>query len=105
DGKKKTAKPYRDGVLDGVCRSWDEKGQLIEASSIDHGNGTERIYYSSGILDHQYEYKDNKTTRVIALHPNGQLSFCTAYENGHFAPGYSFNFTPGGTLSGLTEID
>ena len=92
-------------MLDGVCRSWDDRGQLIEASLIDHGNGTEQVYYSSGILDHQYEYKDNKTTRVIGVTRMGSFPSAQRMRTASFPPGYSFNFTPGGTLAALMEID
>ena len=53
---------YRDGLLNGVARTWDEDGDLDDETEFKNGkrDGALRTYYSNGKIKHLFWFRNGK---------------------------------------------
>ena len=95
DGKKKLEAPYRDGVMDGVFRHWDEKGNLVGCYRMQNGTGTKAIYHSSGFAREQQDFRDGlREGRFWGRFDNGKVRVMEEWIRGKlngFAFGFHYN--------------
>lgn len=47
-GIRASEQRYKDGLLHGVCRQWDESGNLLGEFKMDHGTGVQREWHDNG---------------------------------------------------------
>ncbi len=50
NGIRASEEPYQNGLLHGVCRQWDESGQLLGKYRMVHGTGIQREWHDNGQL-------------------------------------------------------
>ena len=76
---------YKNGVLNGEVRTYDENGQLLLLNTYKNGqkNGPHRGYYDNGNLQTEAIYKNGKNDGVSRMYyENGQLWRESKYKNG-----------------------
>jgi hypothetical protein len=50
NGKRASEEPYQNGLLNGVCRQWNEAGRLLGKYQIVQGTGIQRAWHDNGNL-------------------------------------------------------
>ena len=76
---------YKDGKYDGLCRSWDDNGQLRYEVKYKDGkqDALFRRYYENGQLSGEGIYTDGEKDGLFrAWHENGQLYYEENYQDG-----------------------
>lgn len=59
DGSPKTEAPYKNDIIHGEFKHWDEKGNLVGFYKMSNGNGVKRIFFSNGKLKEKKDFKNN----------------------------------------------
>ena len=94
-GQKKLEAPYRDGVMDGVFRHWDAKGDLVGCYRMKNGTGTKRVYHPNGRLKEEQPYLENKRHgRLVNMFDKGTVEYTCMWKSGEpigLAFGFHYN--------------
>lgn len=90
NGRPKVEAPYKNGIMEGVFRAFDDKGALVGQYAMLQGNGTVVIYDSSGRLTSEDQYKNN-LREGLRMERIANLISLTWSKNGHpIGKGYGF---------------
>lgn len=103
NGQEKLEAPYQDGVMNGLFKHWDIKGNLVGKYEMKQGNGSVRIYNSDGRLIKDYTYKDNNRNG-LAMEVSGENVWSLNwYKNGKLN-GEGLDFYADGQLNLMTWL-
>ncbi len=100
NGILKSEEPYKDDVMHGHFRYWNEQGQRIGDNVILDGRGTIRIYDDQGVLVKEREFK-NSQPDGLSMEMFGELRRMMWFKNGRLY-GKELTFYPNNALSRLT---
>jgi antitoxin component YwqK of YwqJK toxin-antitoxin module len=106
DGKPKSESPYKNGVMHGLFKRWDEKGNLVACYKIVSGSGIEKVYYSNGRLMQEVQYRENvRNGLCYQLYDNGQMMSVGTCTNGRPSAGVGIDYYPSGEISDVACHD
>ena len=98
DGDIQTIAGYKDGLADGVIKSWYKKDALMVEGFYENGKktGTWKLHFESGKLKKQGAYQnDLETGEETFWFENGNLSKKGSYVDGKLNGRYGWNYEDG----------
>jgi antitoxin component YwqK of YwqJK toxin-antitoxin module len=105
NGKPKSEKPYKNGIMHGLFKERDELGNLVACYKIINGAGFEQVYYSNGRLKREAAYRENrKNGPYFEFYKNGQMSCFTDELDGR-PVGLGVSYSPNGQIADLCHND
>jgi len=57
----------RDGTYDGVCRQWNDQGELLGSYEMTGGTGTVKKWYENGYLEWEISYVNGMQSGRIRM--------------------------------------
>tara|TARA_Y100000739_G_scaffold52607_1_gene42017 strand:+ start:482 stop:1387 length:906 start_codon:yes stop_codon:yes gene_type:complete len=101
NGQLKRENSYKDGKPNGLCREWNEDGQLLLLGYKKDGKfeGLQEIWNENGQLELETNYKNGVYHGLLKWwHENGQLKMEANYIEGKLADGVSKTWYDNGQL-------
>jgi hypothetical protein len=85
NGQLARAEPYRNGVIDGEVRSWDETGRAMPTFSLVRGTGPWFEWYRDGTLEIRGEYRGGRRAgRWTLFRSDGEVAKVWDFGAGEF---------------------
>ncbi len=105
NGSLKSESPYLNGIMSGVFKYWDDKGNLVGRYEIIEGNGIKKIYFPNGNLKEESHFKNNMLNGVnIVFYDNAKIQSLNWQKDNH-PINSSFAFHENGQLYCYGEYD
>jgi hypothetical protein len=102
NGVLKSEIPYRRSQIHGVCRYWDDHGQLVGQYEMNEGSGQQRIYDSAGRLVRDAGFVHGKQQELEYFMESGSSIWGFVWLEADRTVGNSFSFFSNGDLRSIS---